>query len=254
MQIIIPIESLNRDYQFEGGLDAAVEYIKSIYGYPLLNQVSLDREQELISVTFYDQEIDYEQSQQKLNEAIKVIGEGKPRIALSLFEEAVKLDPFNDLTRRNLGSCLLELEELDLAKQVFESCLYINDKDAYSWIGLGNSFAKRPANNLENIYKGIFYFEKAIEKNPESFLAINNLAATYSRIGNQQKAIELFNQAIELSPKDQRPLLGRAFTYLELNHLSKAKADFQACYELSGSTEQGKMAGQYLNELSKIIK
>lgn len=253
MQIIIPIESLNQDYNFEGGVQEAVEYIKSIYGYPLLSHIEL-LENETIAVTFFDTDVDEARSRQKLQEAIELAQSGKPRVALSSFEEAVRLDPFNDLTRRNLGSCLLELQHWDLAKKVFESCLHINEGDEYSWIGLGNSFVKRPKPDLSDIATGTFYFKKAIEKNPKSYLAVSNLAATYSQIGRHQEAIPLFNQAVELNPQDQRPFLGRAFANLGMNHLAKAQADFQACYNLSNQSPQGQMAFQYLKELNKIIK
>jgi tetratricopeptide (TPR) repeat protein len=253
MQITIPIESLNQDYSFEGGVQEAVEYIKSIYGYPLLSHIELVQDK-AITVTFFDTTLDKSKSKQKLEEAVEMVQSGKPRVALASFEEAVRLNPFNDLTRRNLGSCLLELQEWDLAKKIFESCLHINDKDEYSWIGLGNSFVKRPKADLSDITTGIFYFKKAIEKNPKSYLAVSNLAATYSQIGRNEEAISLFNQAIELNSQDQRPILGRAFANLEINLLAKAKADFQTCYELSSQSPQGQMAFQYLKELNKIIK
>ncbi|HDS09158.1 MAG TPA: tetratricopeptide repeat protein [Firmicutes bacterium] len=67
-----------------------------------------------------------------------------------------------------------------------------------------------------------FRWECILEKHPDDYVAMNNLAVCYEREGNFDKAIELYMVAIELAPKNK---------YIKINlqraELVRANLDFK---------------------------
>jgi len=82
-----------------------------------------------------------------------------------------------------------------------------NTKLYLSEIGLGAVYA-----NQGEIEKGMSYFERALEINPEHVSALNNKAAALQELGNYDESIKIYVQALEIEPQNKDAIDGKQKT------------------------------------------
>ncbi len=107
--------------------------------------------------------------------------------------------------------------------------------DEGQYVRIDNNKALKWAERLYNYCKHNFG-----EKDPKTLTALNNLAVTYDKLGNNQRALELKDKAYTLhcevfgekDPKTLTALNNLAYTYGNLGDYQKALELFQKVYEL----------------------
>ena len=94
--------------------------------------------------------------------------------------------------RRNLAMAHLELGNVPKAKEHLEECLKLDPSNAWSFVLLGNIYAK----NERNRPVAEFYYEAGLAVSPQDNILLNNYAALQMEQGNFAKAKELFERAL----------------------------------------------------------
>ncbi len=66
-------------------------------------------------------------------------------------------------------------------------------------------------------------FERALERHPDNYLALNNLGTYFKERGDREKAREFFAKAVEVNPKYALPLIGLANDAYDAGRLAEAR-------------------------------
>ena len=150
--------------------------------------------------------------------------------AAEKFFQAVDCDPNMEAARLNLGLVYMAMKEYESAADTFEKGLQINyanidmgmycavnylllgrfdeaheklnrlagmgmdHPDLHLWLGYAHLGAGRtqPAQSS---------FERALQKNPQNFLALDGWGCALALSGNQEKAVEMFQRCIQLNDR-----------------------------------------------------
>lgn len=91
---------------------------------------------------------------------------------------------------------LMENGEFENSIKVYEEILETKD-DADTWNNLGTLYV-----NNDNSTKAIECFNKALELNPNHYVALNNLGVTYVQEGEFKEAIPNFQKALSIKPEN----------------------------------------------------
>jgi tetratricopeptide (TPR) repeat protein len=93
----------------------------------------------------------------------------------------------------NLGNLLLEVGELQLAKQVYETTIQIDPSFTVGYYNLGMTLKA-----LGQIEAAIAAYQKAIKLDPHYAPAYQNLGVVFYKLGKMSESIEAFKTAIAL--------------------------------------------------------
>ncbi len=120
----------------------------------------------------------------------------------------------------------------DLAEMDFETAMKLKPRDEISWISRG--FAKSEADPQGAVED----FESALLVNPNSAMALQNIAAIYAeRLGEPQKAIESINRIIEFTPNDAAQIATRGVLYARMGKRDLALQDAKKAMEINAGTD-----------------
>ena len=87
---------------------------------------------------------------------------------------------------------------------------------------IGNCYRK-----LKHFDKGIPYFEKALEKEPNNFYALFGIADCYRGIGRQNMSLVYWNKILEQDPKNKVILTRAGDAYRNMGDYEKATEYYQ---------------------------
>lgn len=169
-------------------------------------------------------------------------------LAVVHFEKAVQLKPDYSLAKNNLGSAYLVGKEWDKAITILEEVtgdmLYATPH--FPLANLGWAYY-----NKGNYDKARQYLKKALELQPEFFIAQLNLGRTYLATGQVNAALTMFEAAAKLNPKDPTLLLELGRTYRLLGDYNNARLALKGAIEY---TDDSNLAVEASEELSKIYQ
>lgn len=117
--------------------------------------------------------------------------------AINLFEKTLKRLPNHVDARRNLAMAHLESGDPDTALDLLVQVLKINPKDTWSYVLLGNIYAK----NKNDFDRAIKCYERAIAINPDDAILLTNYGAIMLERGQDEQAAEFFERAIAANRK-----------------------------------------------------
>jgi len=154
--------------------------------------------------------------------------------ALTLFEEAIELDPESAFPWHGKGNVLDDLKRHDDALAAYEKAIELDPEYAFPWNGRGIVLS-----NLKRYDDALAAYEKTIELDPEDADAWNNKGTALDDLKRYDDALEAYEKAIELDPEEAaphynagllhwheerfRPALDRFSRALELDPKSAAK-------------------------------
>jgi len=100
------------------------------------------------------------------------------------------------------GAAHFQKQEYDLAIQCYEKAIKLEPKSAvaYNLLGLAYRCKYNQWHNPEMRAKEVEAFQKAMAADPQYWVAMINLGATYYFQGETAKAAPLFKQALTLNP------------------------------------------------------
>lgn len=237
----------NLEMDFEGRvLDRTVEPL--VAAAPVLTDDYAPVENMLAAVIRHSQELPTAMLMQAAEEAFQ---EGKYRRAVRKARRALALSPGHDEAYELIGSCLLNLGDLQGAagnieqavkykEDAAETCetllnLYIRMGDYANAVRAGLEAVERyPAdaalrNGLGGAYikaghpeHALQYLDTAVKLDPYLVSARNNLATAYFKTGSPQKAIEQLREVLEIDPQAKNIHRQLAVAYFNVKDYDKA--------------------------------
>jgi hypothetical protein len=128
--------------------------------------------------------------------AVAVQEAGELTRALSLLEQAVKLDPTAKAAYNSLGNVYYQQRRYQQAIAMYQKALTIDPAYAKARNNLGSTYMQ-----LAMDRRATDEFQKALRADSSYSLAYYNLACVYARSGNSTTAAQYLQQAIALEPQ-----------------------------------------------------
>ena len=179
--------------------------------------------------------------------------------AVTAINQYLKLQPQDDIARRERGFCLIRSTSLDQGLEDLHWYVQKHPKDARGLYELGigetvreqdkalkhftGALAIDPKFNAARYARGVLYYqlgktqdsladlELVVKTEPDDFRSLDALAQDYMRLGQWKPAGELLEHAFKLSPKDPKILTHYSRVLIRLDRKAEAEkliADFQA--------------------------
>jgi Flp pilus assembly protein TadD len=163
-----------------------------------------------VTVSFVTESASAQQESTRLAErAGKQAAAGEFTKAISLLKRVLDLRPAFHQARRDLAMSCLEIGDIDSAKNHLIEVLRLNPGDAWSWVVLGNIYAKNP----KDWPTAETFLRRALEIAPGDPWALNGLATIAGQRGQTDEAVRLFQQAIASKPELPNAHYGLAVAY-----------------------------------------
>lgn len=157
-----------------------------------------------------------EESQNAQDEAIRLAeragkraAEGNYSKAISLWKRVLEIHPSLHKARRDLAMGLMEIGDIEGAKNHLIEVLRLNPGDPWGWVVLGNLYAK----SEKDWPTAEKFLRRALEVSPDDAWALNGLAAMTAQRGQTDEAVKLFERAISSNPGLPNPYYGLGVTF-----------------------------------------
>ena len=134
--------------------------------------------------------------------------EGDFARAVELYQRVLTLNPALPSAHRDLAMSLMELGRTEEAKDALIDALRLTPDDAWSFVVLGNLYAKHP----DGLARARQFFERALQLKPADAWALNGLATVLARSGDNAAALARFDEAIATHPDFPNAWHGKALT------------------------------------------
>lgn len=157
------------------------------------------------------------------------------RLADSLYDKAIKLNPFNIEAYSGKAWLKSQMRKPLEATKTFEACISANPNNADAYLLYGN-YLEQKSNKLEDAEAK---YKKAIEKNNTSIAAYSALVKLYNEQNESEKSIDLLQNTIKNQPEapDFWHLLGQ--TYFETKAYDEAINAFEKAVATDASFVKG---------------
>lgn len=123
--------------------------------------------------------------------------EGKYHEAITLYDQALEIDPNESSAHYNKGIALRRLEKYEEAITSYDVALDINPEYASAHYNKGIAL-----NELKRYEEALASFNKSLEIDPHDTRAHNNKGISLSKLGQYNEALASFNKALEIDPHD----------------------------------------------------
>jgi tetratricopeptide (TPR) repeat protein len=163
-----------------------------------------------VAVSFAEESKTSQDEAERLTErAAKRANEGDFAKAISLWKRVLELHPSLHRARRDLAMACMETGDIDSAKNHLIEILRLNPADSWSWVVLGNIYAK----NEKDWGTAEKFLRRALDLAPKDAWALNGLATITAQRGQTEEAVRIFKQAIQSNPELPNAHYGLAVTY-----------------------------------------
>lgn len=126
----------------------------------------------------------------ELAESLRSVG--KYEEALQAIEKAVEQEPNNACSLGTKGKILNTLRRHTEATEFLQRSVTINPELAWAYTELGRAYYM-----INNYQKALGYFDRALEKEPNDFLALGFKGASKRRLGCHEQALQLLQESVE---------------------------------------------------------
>ncbi|MDO5304480.1 MAG: tetratricopeptide repeat protein, partial [bacterium] len=120
---------------------------------------------------------------------------GEYNNALSVYRQAIELEPHNAKIYCNLGYLYWGKGQLDEAIKTYETAIKYDEEYDIAYNNLGVIYL----DDLGRVQKAIELFEQAIKHNPNYALAHYNLARSIAITGDKVEAAKLYQVAMDIN-------------------------------------------------------
>ncbi|CAJ0566126.1 unnamed protein product, partial [Mesorhabditis spiculigera] len=139
--------------------------------------------------------------------------------AVDCLRRAVRIDPRYTYAYTLLGHELIEIDDMDNAKQAFRRALSINPNDYRSWYGLGMANHRNDFHSLAERD-----LKRALSLNPKNVPLLCQLAIVEKSLNKNREAKTYLEYALQLEPS-------RTVSKFHLAKLQYEMGDFDACIQ-----------------------
>jgi len=128
----------------------------------------------------------------------------------------------------NMGKeYVLVRRDFDKGIEYFSKATEADPQDVESWINLGLSYYYK-----KEYQKALYSYDEAEKLDPKMFLLYLNRGNSLYQLGRDTEAILNYNRAIELNPSMAEGWYNRGTVYLSTQQIDKAMSDFSKAIEL----------------------
>jgi len=155
-------------------------------------------------------------------------------IKVSLYSEAVILNPVFTDAYINRGVSYYNLDSLKMALLDFEKALQIDPENvvAHSYKGICNYKLKDYKSAIED-------YTRAINLDQYTIISYINRGLCWQKLRMYDKAVNDYSKAIEFDPQRTTSFINRGICYNYLSKFSKAIADFEKVIQLAPNEDTG---------------
>ena len=169
----------------------------------------IEVQKDAVTVSFSEESPNARQEAERLaDRAGKRAAQGEHKKAIPIFNRVLELHPTLHRARRDLAMIHMELGDMDSARNHLIEVLRLNPEDAWSWVVLGNSYAKAP--DWATAEK---FLRRALEIAPKDPWALTGLGTVTAQTGRAEEAIAFYEAALEAKPGLVNALHGLALTH-----------------------------------------
>jgi len=146
------------------------------------------------------------------------------RKSKAIYQRVLEMEPDNHYALIGLGHLHYDFKEYKEALGYWQRMVDLqgDQVDIRVLTSIGNCYRK-----LKQFDKGIPYFEKALEREPDNFYALFGIADCYRGIGKQSISLTYWNKILEKDPRNKVILTRAGDAYRNMGELDKATK----CYE-----------------------
>ena len=148
--------------------------------------------------------------------------QGKIAESVTLFRRAIELDPKFTLAYGRLGAVYTNLDETVLARQYMEKAFQLRERTSErERLYLAARYYDNVSGEAGKLVDTYQMWRSAY---PRDWIAANNLANEYTRLGQYEKAIESAREALRLNPDHSFPYMVLARAYKRATRYPEAKS------------------------------
>ncbi len=147
--------------------------------------------------------------------------------ALNEFDEAIRVNPKDDLAWKNKGVILDKLHRYDDAIQAFDNAAKLKPNDATTLFNKGVVLYEMGRYN-----ESVQAYDKAIRLDPKNANAWYNKGLVLFRLVRFNESVRAYDKALELSPKLALAWKGKGIALESLGRIKEANAAFAKVREL----------------------
>jgi tetratricopeptide (TPR) repeat protein/transglutaminase-like putative cysteine protease len=171
------------------------------------------------------------ESAEDLNESAKqALKNNNYQLAISLFQQVVKLEPQHKTAWDEMGRAYLALNQNDQAIAVFKKQIEIDAYHEYAYNDLGVAYQRELKYD-----EAIQQFRKQIDINPLDPLAHASLGQVYVAQKKFAEAVPELEKAVTLQPNNPVLLISLGQSYIATNQTDKGMAQFEKATSVSPS-------------------
>jgi len=171
--------------------------------------------------------------------ALFLSSDGRSEEAIRAMEQASSIDPYNYVTRQNLGFTYLRARQYNSAIEKFETAIEIYPKQYLAQIGLGETLAC--AGRYD---EAIAVTQKAIENSADPMPKTDDrmkalrLAWIYAKFGHRKEAVKILDEVKQLPepPPGSINVIHFAMVYAELGDKDNAFAWLRKAFDSHSQT------------------
>lgn len=153
--------------------------------------------------------------------------------AIPSYKFALKIEPNNEETYRNLGKSLRKVNKFDDALIAFERSIELKNNNPDAYFNLGLIYL-----DSNDLFESIKNFKKAIKYNNLFYQAYYNLGIVYDLIGNIRESEKNYKKTLEINTKHLKALNNLSTLYINSNKNSEAIKLLKRCIEIDPSYTQ----------------
>jgi serine/threonine protein kinase/Flp pilus assembly protein TadD len=160
---------------------------------------------------------------QKYSLARKIqLGQGDNAGAVSLYQQAISLDPNFAMAYASLGACYYNLGETTLAAKNTTKSYELRDRVSEAErFGIESRYQHFVTRNLEKARQAYQLWAQTF---PRNYIPPNNLGVIFDSLGQFSASVEEYRKAIQLEPSSGLTYANLVGSYLFLNRLEDAQA------------------------------
>lgn len=179
----------------------------------------------------------------KMKRAHYYLNKGKPESAITALEEALVLDPINNIVRTTLANLYYQVKDYKKSEEAYKTIL-----EQEPGFGLTNYDYGLLLNELGRPKEAIVQLKLGLKYIPENDRIAYNLALLYFKNAQIKKATSVLNMQLKRNPNNTDLIYLMAYIYNEANQKEMAKKYAKQLLKLAPNSQQYQQFYQILNQ------
>jgi uncharacterized caspase-like protein/tetratricopeptide (TPR) repeat protein len=172
-------------------------------------------------------EINIKKAEQIAQVGDELLDKDEIKLALSNFDDAIKLNPNSDYAYAKRGECYRSLGNLSQAFTDLNEAIRKNPKNDFAYLSRGAAYQDSGENDLA--FKDL---NESIRLKNDNVWAYHNRGNLYVRIKNCRQALIDLSKAISIKPESVRGYLSRSDAYLCTKNVNAALGDIDTALKI----------------------